>query len=377
MAFLDIARAGGRRAAVAQGLFALAWLGFGAWQGFSALRSQAAEARLAPTLNREALWAGRTAGAVNHIMAHELPVDPVLRGAGGLLRWGVFGSGGPQARVGCDGWLYLTEELRPWDQAEAAMAERAQGLVRLQRALAARGITLLVAITPDKARIHPEHLCGAPLSAQARGRHAAFTALFEAAGGTQVETLAPLLAARTGGDLWLRTDSHWNQRGAALVAQRIAAAARPLPLERPGHFSTLRSRPAPVAGDLLRIMNLDMLPDPWRPAPDLVAPARTTAPEATGGLLDEAPAPQIVLLGSSYSLNGNFHGALQEALGAPVANFAQAGGGFAGSALRYFASPAWRENPPKLIIWEVLERALPQPLSAEERAFLVSAPAAR
>lgn len=371
MAFLDIARAGGRRAATAQGLFALAWLGFGAWQGVAALRSPAAEARLAPTLNTEAFWAGRTAAAVNHVMAHDLPVDPVLRGAGGLLRWGAFGSGGPQARVGCNGWLYLTEELRTWEGAQAAMAERAQGLARLQQEMAARGITLLIAITPDKARIHPEHLCGAPLSAQARARHAGFTAMLASAGARHVETLEPLLAARREGELWLRTDTHWNQRGAALVAGLIATAARPLPLERPNHFQTTRARAAPVPGDLLRIMNLDILPDPWRPAPDMIAQAQTRAPEAGGGLLDDAPAPEIVLLGSSYSVNGNFHGALQQALGAPVANFAQAGGGFAGSALRYFASPAWRESPPRLIIWEVLERGLPQPLAAAERELLL------
>lgn len=373
MAFLDIARAGGRRAAVAQGLFTLAWLGFGAWQAVAALRSPAADQRLTPTLNAEAFWAGRTASAINHIMAHELPVDPVLRGAGGLLRWGIFGSGGPQARVGCEGWLYLTEELRPWPGAEAAMAERAQGLARIQHDLAARGITLLIAVTPDKARIHPEHLCGAPLSAQARARHAAFAALLGAAGGRQVETLAPLLAARRDNDLWLRTDTHWNQRGAALVAELIAQAARALPLARPNNFTTRRAAPAPVAGDLLRIMNLDMMPDPWRPAPDIIGLARTSAPEAGGGLLDDAATPEVVLLGSSYSLNGNFHGALQQALGAPVANFALAGGGFAGAARAYFASPAWRESPPKLIIWEVLERALGQPISEDERSMLMGA----
>ena len=372
MAFLDLARAGGRKAATAQGLFALAWLGFGLWQGVAALRAPAAEARLAPTLNREAFMAGRTAAAVNHIMAHDLALDGALRGLGGVLRWGLFGSGGPQVRVGCEGWLYLTEELRPWEGAAAAMAERAAGLARLQRVLAARGITLLIAITPDKARVHPEHLCGAPLSAQARARHDDFVALLDRAGARRVEVLAPLLAA--GGDLWLRTDTHWNQRGAAIVAGLIADAARALPLDRPGGFRTATASPAPLPGDLLRLMNLDMVPDRWRPVPDVVAVASTVAPEAGGGLLDDAPTPQAVLLGSSYSVNGNFHGALQQALAMPVANFAQAGGGFAGAALRYFASPAWRETPPRLIVWEVLERAVGQPLGAEERRLLTGGP---
>ena len=371
MAFLDVARAGGRRAAAAQGLFALAWLGFGLWQGVAALRAPAAQARLAPTLNHEALLAGRTAAAMNHVMAHDLPVDAALRGAGGVLRW-ALGSGGPQVRVGCAGWLYLTEELRPWDGAAAAMAERAAGLARVQRALEARGITLLIAVTPDKARVHPEHLCGAPYSAQARARHADFQAALAAAGVQQVEVLAPLRAA--GGELWLRTDSHWNQRGAALVAGLIAKAARGVPLQRPGGVRVQAAAATAVPGDLLRLMNLDLVPDPLRPAPDMVAVERTVAPRAAGGLLDEADAPEVVLLGSSYSVNGDFHGALQRALGAPVANFAQAGGGFAGAALRYFESMAWRESPPRLIIWEVLERGVGQPMGQQERGWLTVGP---
>ena len=367
MAFLDTARAGGRRAASLQGLFTLAWLCFGAWQAVGALRSPAAEARLTPTLNQEAFLAGRTAAAVNHLMAHSLPADGLLRGAGGVLRWGVFGSGGPEVRVGCEGWLYLTEELRPWDGAEAAMAERAAGLALLQRSLGQRGITLVLVVTPDKARIHPEHLCGAPLSAQARGRYEGFARLLRGAGGRQVETLAPMLAARREGDLYLRTDTHWNQRGAALTAGLIAQATAGLALERPRNFTTADAPPAPRPGDLLRIMNLGDVPDPLRPTPDMVAIATTTAPQATGGLLDDAEAPQAVLLGSSYSLNGNFHGALQQALGLPIANFALEGAGVSGAAVRYFASPAWRETPPKLIIWEVLERRLGAPLDEAER----------
>ena len=372
MAFIDVARAGGRRAAMAQRLFALTWLGFGVWHGVAALRGPAAQARLAPTLNQAALLAGRTAAAINHIIAHDLPLDGALRGAGGVLRWGVFGSGGPQVRVGCEGWLFLTEELRPWESAAAAMAERAAGLARLQRTVAARGTTLMIAITPDKARLHPEHMCGAPLSTQARSRHADFTALLDHADAVHVEILAPLRAA--GGALWLRTDTHWNQRGAALVAGLIANAARDLPIDRPGGFRSETVPPRPVPGDLLRLMNLDRVPDPWRPAPDMVAPTRTLAPQPAGGLLDELVAPPAVLLGSSYSVNGNFHGALQQALGLPVVNFAEAGGGFAGAALRYFASPSWRESPPGLIVWEVLERGVGQPIGTAERRLLEGLP---
>ena len=123
MAFLDVARAGGRRAAAAQGLFALAWLGFGLWQGVAALRAPAAQARLAPTLNHEALLAGRTAAAMNHVMAHDLPVDAALRGAGGVLRW-ALGSGGPQVRVGCAGVTSAGSPRSPGRRARVPGARR-------------------------------------------------------------------------------------------------------------------------------------------------------------------------------------------------------------------------------------------------------------
>ena len=123
----------------------------------------------------------------------------------------------------------------------------------------------------------------------------------------------------------------------------------------------------------MRLMSLERLPAWLRPRPDRHRLARTVEEEAGGGdLLDDAPGPQVVLLGSSYSVNANFHGALQQALGARIANFGKAGGGFAGSARDYFGSAAWRETPPRLVVWEVLERSLGQPISAEERAFLAA-----
>ena len=118
-------------------------------------------------------------------------------------------------------------------------------------------------------------------------------------------------------------------------------------------------------------MGLDILPDGWRPAPDRQRLAQTEAPApAAGGLLDDAAAPQVALIGSSYSMNANFHGFLQEALGAAVTNLAQAGGGFAGAATTYFAGATFREAPPRVIIWEIPERVMVQPIGEAERAFL-------
>ena len=360
-----------RMAGIQSVLFALL-LAWGGWQGIAALSTPQAEQRLRPTLNMDAFLGGRFAAAINYVMAHNLPVDPYVRAAGGYLRWRLFNSGGPQVRVGCHDWLFLTEELRPWAEASAAMAERVAGLARIRERLAAQNITLLVTIVPDKARVHAEQLCGAPHSAQAAGRHAELVAAFTAGGITPIPLLEPLRALAAQGPAYFRTDTHWNQEGAALAARQIAAAARSLDFNRPGGFTTRFAEAwSNGPGDLLRLMGLDIMPDGWGPAVDRQRLATTAAPAtAPGGLLDDDAAPQVALIGSSYSLNANFHGFLQEALGAAVTNLAQAGGGFAGAARTYFAGATFREAPPRLIIWEVLERGMVQPVGAEERAFL-------
>ncbi|EFH13508.1 alginate O-acetyltransferase AlgX-related protein [Teichococcus cervicalis] len=362
------------RAGLLQGAAAVLLLGLGAWQGIAALSTRQAEARLRPVMTADAFLDGRLTGAVNHVLAHLLPADATLRAAGGLFRWGLFGSGGPQLRVGCDDWLYLTEELRPWPRPEADMRARAEGLARAARALAERNITLLVAVVPDKARRHPEHLCGAPWSAQAQARHDAFMALLQARG---LNALSLLPALRGADPAYYRTDTHWNQEGAAAAAAAIAAHLPPgVALAREQRFATtLEDTERNGPGDLLRLMSLDNMPDPFRPRPDREHRATTAAlegsePAGGGGLLDETPAPEVVLLGSSYSLNGNFLGALQQALDSTVISFAQAGGGFSGAATSYFASEAFRDTPPRLIVWEMPERVVAQPLSEAEQALL-------
>ncbi|WP_421989186.1 alginate O-acetyltransferase AlgX-related protein [Roseococcus sp.] len=359
-----------RRIAIWQAMLVIAVLAWGFTEGLRAIALPAAQQRLQPTLNGASFLAGRTAGAINHIMAHNLPIDPWARAAGGLFRWGLFRSGGPQVRVGCDGWLFLTEELRPWPEAEAVMAERVDALARIRDRLAAQNISLVVAIVPDKARVHGDRLCGAPLSAQSAARYERLVGALRTKNLAPVSLLEPLTALAARQDAYWRTDTHWNQDGAAAAAQAIAARAQGVGIDRPGGFATTRDDAlTPGPGDLLRLMGLDILPDGLRPPIDRQHLAHTSEPEAAGGLLDEAGAPQVALIGSSYSVNANFHGALQEALGAKVTNLARAGGGFSGAAADYFAGATLREAPPRLIVWEIPERVIGQPITAEERAF--------
>ncbi|MBP0444029.1 cell division protein FtsQ [Roseomonas sp. SSH11] len=361
-------------AAVLQGAAAVVLLGIGAWQGLSALSSPQGWQRLESNLTPSAFLSGRLTGAVNQVLAHQLPADPLLRGAGAAFRYNLFGSGGPQVRVGCGETLFLTEELRPWPGAEQAMAERADGVLRLREALGARGIQLSVAVVPDKARVQAAALCGAPRSSQSADRYDTFVQLLQGRGVQPISLLPPLSEQEARGSAYYRTDTHWNQQGARAAAVAIARSLEAAPLSREDSFrTTAAAEQTEGPGDLLRLTSLDQVPAPLRPRPDHQHLERTEAAgEQGGGLLDEARAPEVALIGSSYSVNANFHGALQEALRSAVLNAATAGGGFSGSAISYFAGESFRQSAPRLVIWEIPERVVAQPITEAERRFILS-----
>jgi alginate O-acetyltransferase complex protein AlgJ len=354
-----------------QGWAMVAILAVGAGLGIATLCKSGPQRRLAETMTMSAFLGGQTAGAVNHAMAHDLPIGDWLSEAGGILRWRVFASGGPQVTVGCNDWLYLTEELRPWPGGDATMKARADALHAVAKDLAAQNIALQVVLVPDKARVEHAYACGVPYSVQSQGRYAAFAKLLSDL------PVVDLLAAYSGirNPLYYRTDTHWNQDGAAIAAAATASATT-ASVARDRPFNTEFGVEADRAGDLLRLMSLETVPDlalPLRPLPDRERPAttkETNPPADTGSLLDDAPVPEIALVGSSYSVNANFHGALEQAMSAPIGQFAQAGGAFWGSARDYFRSPAFKETPPKLVIWEIPERVVNQPIDKEEAAFL-------
>jgi alginate O-acetyltransferase complex protein AlgJ len=127
-------------------------------------------------------------------------------------------------------------------------------------------------------------------------------------------------------------------------------------------------------GDLARLAGLTAAP-PW------LAPATEHEVEVkaeikrSGGLLDDLPAPSIILAGSSYSLNSGFIEYLQASLSREVAQLSQAGGGFAGALLEIIHRRPTVLAGTKVVIWEWPMRSLTAPLTETERRFIQQAPA--
>lgn len=290
----------------------------------------------------------------------------------GAISYLLFDEGKPGVVVGRDGWLYTAEEFAGAPGAAAQVQAHLDAIGAARAELARHGSALLVALVPAKARVVPEHLGGrrpAPV-------HATLYAL--ALGAVRGQGIAApdlheaLLTCRAAGEVFLRTDTHWTPAGARCVAGRLAAHARSAGL-RAREAVAYRTTVAPAAahrGDLMSFLPLD----PWfarllppqdrleRQSTEPVTPA-SGGPGSSPGqeLLDDAPRPDIVLVGTSYSANPNwnFTGALQQAFAEDVVNYAAPAHGPFVPMREYLDSTDFRAAPPHLVIWEIPERYLP------------------
>ena len=171
--------------------------------------------------------------------------------------------------VGSEGWLYFNENQ---------MVEHYRGtllfapdqlqdwktlLEHYRDALAQRGIKFLFVVAPDKQSIYPEHLPPWMNKVSPETKLDQFFAYMKTHSTVDVLDLRQtLLAGRSVGPLYLKTDSHWNLLGAFLAYQKLVTelagqqlpVASPLPLEA---FERT-NLPAPP-GDLTALAGTDSL----------------------------------------------------------------------------------------------------------------------
>ncbi|MGD9889366.1 MAG: hypothetical protein AB7S56_08905 [Halothiobacillaceae bacterium] len=309
---------------------------------------------------------GKLTGEVNE----NLGKTPLPEWAASLerrLSWLVAGDLGERVRVGCPDWLFLTDELRLYPQREQNAAARAQNVIEIHRALSRRGIELLVVVVPDKTRIQAAQLCGLGRSKLLDDRVQSWVERLIAA-HVPVVNLEPVLQdlVAQGQDAFLRTDTHWNELGAQAAAAAVAQAALALKLPLSPHLelAITPNKAEPRPGDLVRLAGIDALPLHLQPKADVVAVSRflpleaSESPAGADDLFGDAGLPNTVLIGTSFSRNSNFLSFLERELHTKIGDFSKDGGAFSGAAVAYFSSAAFKDTPPRLIVWEIPERVL-------------------
>ena len=286
------------------------------------------------------------------------------------IQWNLTGDLGASVRAGCGDWLYLTDELEVYPDAEKSAQFRAQLAGRLMQHLQQRGIKLLVVVVPDKSRIESRHLCGLNRASRFDKRVVNFLDAMKSQGIATLDLTQTL--ALMPGERYYHTDTHWNEAGANESARAVANRLTALNWAgmTPGSEVTLNPVLSPRSGDLVHLAGLDALPDFLRPGVEMTQVTKVSPVQvASDDLFGDAGLPDIALIGTSYSRNSNFIPFLAHHLGVAVANLAKDGGDFAGAATDFFASNTFRSNPPKIVIWEVPERTLEAPVKDMERGW--------
>ena len=340
----------------------------------SALGSSSASPLISPVSPSSivSLWRDRTA---RDALAKTLTATPLVEHLAALQRassWVLLHDLGPAVLQGSDGWLFLADELAVHPHHLANGELRADGVIRIARMLAAQHVALIVAVVPDKSRIEQRHLGPIVLPPTLQPRVSTWTAALAKGGVMSIDLTEAL--HRQQADTFLKTDTHWNERGSRTAAQVIAARLMAMGLDLGPAVSATAGASSPVeeTGDLIHLAGLDGLPATLRPKDESVQHTVVDVQTNNDDLFGEQSVPSIVLVGTSYSRRSNFASFLQMDSHALIANFAVDGGDFSGAMRRYLAGDAFRDHPPRLIIWELAERMIDAPLAQTERAWLAT-----
>ena len=313
---------------------------------------------------------GRTTGVLEKQLDKKLPARATLIATANSVRYVLTRGGGDQVRVGSDGWLFLTDELKFETDAMIHLAARAQLFGAAARSLDKQGVKLVVALVPDKARLYASELTSGQYPAHNLSRYQDSLTALGGQNVTVIDLLTPLTEVSLQTQVYYSSDTHWNQAGAEISANAIALAVKKLGIELQSttFVTAAAGEKTERVGDLIRLMGLGNVPNALRPSSDSEIPmvTRQTSADVAAGLFGDAAVP-VTLTGTSYSLRGNFHGFLQQALSAKVLNAAKDGGGLLQATTAYLTDDAFKSAKPKILVWEVPERFLYSPLDDEPK----------
>ncbi|MBB2496148.1 alginate O-acetyltransferase [Aquipseudomonas ullengensis] len=321
---------------------------------------------------------GKLAHAIEKHYDKNFPVKEFGTNAWAALDYSLFGEGRPGVVVGTGDWLFTDEEFKPASNPKQLQDNWAL-IGAVQQEFKRRNIELVLALLPAKARLYPEQFGeDKPVAAQ-QELYARVHQLMQAQQVAGPDLLPALQQAKRQEPVFLRTDTHWTPYGAEVVARSLATYLSAQPGWAPGsqQFVTETAASQPHKGDLLSFLPLDPYFSGLQPPAETLQPRSTEVQEASGeesGDLFGSEQPQLALVGTSYSANPkwNFAGALKQALGSDLLNYAEDGHGPLVPMLRLLSKGQAETAGLRFVVWEVPERYLmmPSDLSGFDRAWL-------
>ena len=179
------------------------------------------------------VWTSRYLRAFENKVEDENALVLAFRPKYQLAVWNIFNDPGEKVVLGSGAgrWLFYRQDVEflvqpsPLDVRSAKLDNPIQAILKFREQLKAKGVELLVVITPGKPSIYPERLTGVD-GLKLAGHGKAILDSLVTLGLNTVDLYTPLLAAKADdanlGALYLDDDTHWTPRGAELAAGEIA-----------------------------------------------------------------------------------------------------------------------------------------------------------
>ncbi|WP_394213365.1 hypothetical protein [Enterovibrio calviensis] len=301
---------------------------------------------------RHPILNGTQARELESQFEQSLIISDWAKGLWAAIDYSLFKEGYSGVVVGKEGWLFSAEEYFVPEKKQAKLESNLLFVNNISKQLQASGITLKVALIPEKAEIYTEY---APIQPQHRlGLREEVSATLKRDNLDVIDLFETLDALKHEQQLFLKTDTHWTPQGAKAAANIIAQT---LPQHDVMDFNTIASKPTTFRGDLLNFIPVAPYFNNFGPSPDSLV-AYTTEPSA---LEDEdlffAPItePSIALIGTSYSANTNwnFPGFLREFTKQEVLDLSTEGQGPFTPMEDFISDSDFTNSNIKIVIWEI------------------------
>jgi lysophospholipase L1-like esterase len=319
------------------------------------------------------LWTSRYLRAFENKVEDENALVLAFRPKYQLAVWNVFKDPGEKVVLGAgEGrWLFYRQDVEflvqpsPLDVRSAKLDNPIQAILKFRDQLKAKGVELLVVITPGKPSIYPERLTGID-GLKLAGHGKAILDSLTKLGLNTVDLYTPLLSAKADdaklGALYLDDDTHWTPRGAELAAGEIAKKvnamvdAGQVNIGEPSMDYVVSDSLADRMGDIGEMSGLNKFN---------VFKAQQVTGHVVSPFKDDFRKSKILILGDSFSriyqtdspVNAGWIAHFAKNISRPVSSIVSDGG--ASTLVREkLARKAGVLKGKKLLIWEFVERDL-------------------
>lgn len=324
----------------------------------------------APALQVSTIINGKWSPGYEHVFNKKLYSYEASKDGWGAINYVAFHEGNKGVLVGADEWLFTSEEFEQQPEQDEKIRKNLDYIHAVNDHFNSRGIILVVVPVPSKARLYREQLGRYEFPSYKENVYQTLLEDMNARGIPVVDTMRSMSIAKGGQDMFLKTDTHWTPEGARTTAHATAqyiAQSVPAEFEKAVYQCLPKNKTIEHSGDLLRYIPvgglsaaLNLPGDRLRSYEVIEMPEPAAGDEDISAALFSETAPAVTLVGTSYSANPlwNFEGFLKENLGTDVLNAADEGLGPFETMQKYLSNEAFRETPPKLVIWEIPERYL-------------------